>query len=252
MDRVALLIQEINEAHQQSADASVILSLVQQLQHLLSQKITPLAASGKRVAVMMPNTISITDANESTHSDIKVAEDQDKVLQVLQVDEKALEDELRQIKEKAAFANLMHGKQTKVTPGFLFDLEEDMAEVPTFIHQPAPQSATVEVVHTDARDTPSVNDQLAVSKKEVVEQLGSAPIKDLKKAIGINDRYVFIQELFRGDETMYERSIKTINNFSNYAEAQYWIERELKVKLSWDNEKSVTQDFYSLVKRRFA
>ena len=42
MDRVALLIQEINEAHQQNADAQVMLSLVQQLQHLLSQKITTL------------------------------------------------------------------------------------------------------------------------------------------------------------------------------------------------------------------
>ena len=126
MDRVALLIQEINEAHQQNADAQVLLSLVQQLQHLLSQKITPLAASGKRVAIMMPGIINVTEVNESIMPSIDTPENQEKVLQVLQVDEEALEDELRQIKEKAAFANLMQGKQTKVTPGFLFDLDEDM------------------------------------------------------------------------------------------------------------------------------
>ena len=35
---------------------------------------------------------------------------------------------------------------------------------------------------------------------------------------------------------MYERSIKTINSFNIYAEAEYWISRELKVKLGWNND----------------
>ena len=73
-----------------------------------------------------------------------------------------------------------------------------------------------------------------------------------KKAIGINDRFVFINELFRGDEVMYERSLKTINGFRIMAEAEYWIERELKVKLGWDDMKETTRHFYQLVKRRFS
>ena len=55
-----------------------------------------------------------------------------------------------------------------------------------------------------------------------------------------------------GDEAMYERSIKTINSFHILAEAEYWIERELKVKLGWDDGKTTTQHFYQLVKRRFS
>jgi hypothetical protein len=97
-----------------------------------------------------------------------------------------------------------------------------------------------------------LNERLATTRNELADKLGASPIKDLRKAIGLNDRFVFINELFRGDETMYDRSIKTINNFAIYAEAQYWMERELKVKLGWDNEKFVTQDFYALVRRRFA
>ena len=77
-------------------------------------------------------------------------------------------------------------------------------------------------------------------------------MRDLKKAIGINDRFVFINELFRGDEAMYERSIKTINNFRILAEAEYWMIRELKVKLAWDDDKETTRHFYQLVKRRFS
>ncbi len=72
---------------------------------------------------------------------------------------------------------------------------------------------------------------------------------DLRRAIGINDsRFVFISELFRNDEVMYERSIKTINSFRILPEAQYWIERELKVKLGWDENKKAPATFISLLK----
>ena len=76
--------------------------------------------------------------------------------------------------------------------------------------------------------------------------------EDLKKAIGINDRYLFINELFRGDETMYERSLKTINSFAIFPEAHYWIQRELKVKLGWNERSEIVGHFDQLVKRRFA
>lgn len=98
----------------------------------------------------------------------------------------------------------------------------------------------------------SLNDKLKEYKVEIGHVLTDHPIRDLKKAIGINDRYVFINELFRGDEVMYERSLKTINGFRIFAEAEYWIERELKVKLGWEEHKETTRHFYQLIKRRFA
>jgi hypothetical protein len=97
----------------------------------------------------------------------------------------------------------------------------------------------------------SVNDSLKQSKSEIVDFLLDSPIKDLNKAIGINDRFLFINELFMGDELLFERSIKTINNFSIYEEADYWIQRELKIKMAWDNKVEVSKQFNQLVRRRF-
>ena len=85
-----------------------------------------------------------------------------------------------------------------------------------------------------------------------MHSLKETPIRDLRKGIGINDRFVFISELFRGDEPMYERSIKTINSFNIYPEAEYWMNRELKIKLGWDDTRETVKHFYQLVKRRFA
>jgi hypothetical protein len=98
----------------------------------------------------------------------------------------------------------------------------------------------------------SLNDRLKSEVADLKSALNDTPVRDLKKAIGVNDRYVFINQLFRGDEVMYERSLKTINGFRILPEAEYWMERELKVKLGWDENREATRHFYQLVKRRFS
>jgi hypothetical protein len=103
-----------------------------------------------------------------------------------------------------------------------------------------------------ANGASSLNDKLRSDVTDLKSALNDTPVRDLKKAIGVNDRYVFINQLFRGDEVMYERSIKTINGFRILPEAEYWMERELKVKLGWDENREITRHFYQLVKRRFS
>lgn len=98
----------------------------------------------------------------------------------------------------------------------------------------------------------SLNDKLKSDVADLKSALNDSPVRDLRKAIGVNDRYVFINQLFRGDEVMYERSLKTINGFRILPEAEYWMERELKVKLGWDENNLTTRHFYQLVKRRFS
>ena len=130
-------------------------------------------------------------------------------------------------------------------PEFSFN---PLIEIPTLAQQQSIQEINEMIGIRDA----SLNDKLKDNKTEIGEILKDHPIRDLKKAIGVNDRYVFINELFRGDEVMYDRSLKTINSFRIFAEAEYWIERELKVKLGWEEHKETTRHFYQLVRRRFS
>jgi hypothetical protein len=116
---------------------------------------------------------------------------------------------------------------------------------------PAPKQA-MEIHELIAEPKESLNDRLKEEKTELAHVLNGSPVKDLRKAIGINDRYTLMRELFRGDEAMYERSIKTINGFNIYSEAEYWITRELKFKLGWDDNNPNVQHFYQLVRRRFS
>jgi hypothetical protein len=126
-----------------------------------------------------------------------------------------------------------------------------LTDIPTLAHQQSAVEARElnDVIGTNGS---SLNDKLKANVLELASALNEAPVRDLKKAIGVNDRYVFISQLFRGDEVMYERSIKTINGFRILPEAEYWMERELKVKLGWDETREATRHFYQLVKRRFS
>ncbi len=163
----------------------------------------------------------------------------------MQVDEKAIEEELEQIKRNAESVNSM---STHAKPQYVYDPIED---IPTLAHQTPLENQDSSKNEVPFEYAESLNDRLKEIKIELSEKLKDAPIKDLKKAIGINDRFLFINELFRGDEAMYERSIKTIQNFSIYAEAEFWIKRELKVKIGWHDNHPVVKQFDQLIRRRF-
>jgi hypothetical protein len=239
MERVETLIKKLQEQLATNVPASHMLFTVQILQTELAQLQNVDAPTTTAVAVDIPQHFVAATATTPQ-------KEEEKIVQVLQVDEAAIEAELEEIKRNAeALQKIMaHNK-----PSIVFD--DDEHPIPTLAqHIPATELTKKEI--NDIADTgASLNDKLKQSKIDLGDTLTDAPIRDLKKAIGINDRFLFISELFRGDETMYERSIKTINGFSILPEAEYWIQRELKVKLAWNDANETVQQFTQLVRRRF-
>ena len=131
-----------------------------------------------------------------------------------------LKKELQEVVQ-VKYEEPVNQKKKEEKSGWLFD---PMKDIPTLTQQVNGK----ELNDIIGEGGESLNDKLKTGTTELAEVLTESPIRDLKKGIGINDRYVFVSELFRGDEAMYERSIKTINSFHILAEAEYWMERELK------------------------
>ena len=243
MERIETLISKLKQQFDQHADPAQLLATVQQLQNELSQvqPRAPRTLGTSKVAVMMPSGINAVPAEyEKYLPKTKPAEEREPVREVR-------ETPAREVKEPVMVAT---SSLSMVNDNGQLDMLFDpMTEIPTLSHQ------MMEPRTEAAKASPqgeSWNDKLKQEKTELFEMLKETPIKDLRKAIGINDRFLFIDDLFRGDEAMYERSIKTINSFTIYAEAEYWIIRELKVKLGWPNEHKTVQHFDQLVKRRFS
>ena len=240
MYRVSTLLKKLQKQLDENSSAREMLQTVQILQAELIKKIEKKQdAINEKISILMPVSFNVVELEHTGTS-----EEEEKVVQVLQVDEKDIEEELAQIKKNAEAVNA-HVSHSR--PGFLFD---PLEEVPTLAHQDQNDKKTSNELSFEYPE--SLNDRLKESKIELSQSLTSVPIKDLRKAIGVNDRFLFINELFRGDEAMYERSIKTIQNFTIYAEAEFWIKRELKVKIGWLDSHPVVKQFDQLIKRRFA
>jgi hypothetical protein len=241
MDRVATLIERLQEQLGRNASIDELLLTVQmmqsELQHLK-------ASSGEKVFHQTVGIhIPVVEENIKD-AEITKTENLEKIILTLNVDESEIEAELEQIR-KSAEAKISSSIKNK--PPLQFDPIE---ETPTLIHQRVNDDES-KVENKSENQTPSLNDVLKNDNTEISDTLSEGPIKDLRKAVGINDRFLFINELFLGDEVMFERSIKTINSFTIYPEAEYWIRRELKLKLAWNENSDTVKQFNQLVKRRF-
>lgn len=247
MERVETLLQKLQEQFTKGYPPAKLLLTVQMLQHELSHLQAAAPANGKEViAVSMPVNIPVTALQEPPVEQVpETPAEEEKIIQVLQVDEAEIEAELEEIKRNAQLRQQIVGASK---PQLLFEDSGD--DIPTL--PPMPEPVKKEINDHVAEVSTSLNDKLKVASAELSERLADGPVKDLKKAIGVNDRFLYINELFRGDEAMYERSIKTINGFSIFPEAEYWIRRELKTKLGWKDSDDTVKQFDQLVKRRFA
>lgn len=216
-----------------------MLNTVRQIESALSAKSTSsiekeigTGRSTGKVAVMMPAGMKSMVAREITEQHVKYAP------------AIAVADVEPEIVSKTTEKNGNGHPKKAQQSGWLFD---PMEEIPTLAHQHSQELNDI----IGSAGT-SLNDHLREEKTEVAHKLTETPIRDLKKGIGVNDRFVFLNELFRGDEAMYERSLKTINGFRILPEAEYWINRELKIKLGWIDDQPTVRHFYQLVRRRFS
>jgi hypothetical protein len=277
MERIHTLIDKLSQQKAQGASPAHLLFTVQLLQQeLLQLQKKEGAASISRVAVTLPfnTTIAIAESVLDTPvMEAVVVEEpvEEKEIYVLDI----VEDE--QPEDAAPFVPPVqeHREYTLRKPVVQEALFEEPKPVvvrdeprPAYVAQQlfnsafdatpveiptlAQYGAATEVHEKIAEKRESLNDRLKREQTEVAHVLKETPIKDLRKGIGINDRFAFVRELFRGDEAAYERSIKTINNFGIYSEAEYWMSRELKLKLGWDDKSETVKHFYQLVRRRFS
>jgi hypothetical protein len=232
MERVKALINKLNDQLDQQSDTQSLLATVQLLQaELLSLHQTtavPSKPGSSKVSVVMPAGRSVVQAAQP-------------------IDASNIEDTPKQENiPEPQVAIPDHANPLQHQNDWLHNL---MQEIPTLAHQKEIRELN-EVM--SLQNGASLNEKLKQTSVEVAEILTREPVRDLKKAIGVNDRFVFVNELFRGDEVMYERSIKTLNSFNVLQEAEFWMERELKLKLGWDENKDTVRHFIQLVRRRFA
>ncbi len=244
MERVGTLIYKLKDLFDQGANSEQLMAAAQMLLAELETASPPLLAPEKPskmgVSVVMPRGERTTKPEQLIQAKL-----------ALDIPDYILEDaSLVTPINTQTVAPSKGPVVSEMNSGWLFDTS---TEIPTLALQSKKNEfEEINQLMKSIHSMPVLNEKLRANQIEIGSLLNNGPIKELKKGIGINDRFLFVQELFRGDETMYERSIKTIDGFAIYPEAQFWIQRELKLKIGWNENSATVMHFDQLVKRRFS
>ncbi len=163
---------------------------------------------------------------------------------------------LSELSETDQFNNLPNNVSVMIPGGVETNFTPKLKDEPVEVRIPSlPKLEPVTPAISTTPTTPVIlptEINSTVTTTELQEKLALDPIKDLKTAIGINDKFQFIETLFGGDEKAFDQAIKTINGFKIYAEAQFWIKSNLREQYNWEETEAVVKAFDLLVKRRFA
>ena len=72
-------------------------------------------------------------------------------------------------------------------------------------------------------------------------------ITDLKKAIGLNDRFRFRNDLFNKDEKLMLDTIEALNGLANMSDAKAY----LSARFTWKEDDATVMYFYEILERKF-
>ena len=96
----------------------------------------------------------------------------------------------------------------------------------------------------------TLGESLMHEDTSLAAKLQQNPVRDLKSVIGINDKFLFVNELFGGSMEKYNKSIENLNDLKTLNGAMIYL-NELKIELQWNSSNEAYQKLSELVKRKF-
>lgn len=131
--------------------------------------------------------------------------------------------------------------------------KEKMAPAPATekIEEPIKTSNPAPVAEMDSNQV-SLNDKIKQDggAQRLGDKLQQSAIKDLRVAISINQRFLFINSLFDGRTEVFNEALEKIESATTgYAAKE--IEKEMVQRHGWDVEDKNVMQFSNLIERRF-
>ncbi len=107
---------------------------------------------------------------------------------------------------------------------------------------------------------PPVNevDEVYTINQKISAQMGNnaepviQPISDLKSAITLNEKLLFVKDLFNGYSLAYSEAIEILNRFKGLEEADTFLKKNYLTKNNWEAKPDTMKRFFDLLKRRYS
>jgi len=102
-------------------------------------------------------------------------------------------------------------------------------------------------------DRPSLNEIVSGFKPDesIGMRLQHGNVSDLMKSIDMNNKFLFVKELFKGNGSAFTEEINNINSYSKLDAALRYLD-EIKMKYHWDDKSEAYKELYHLILRKHA
>ncbi len=146
-------------------------------------------------------------------------------------------------------------KETVSEPEFI--IEKPSAQAAIIVEKP--QEETIEssqngnsheIIADKFQSKKFIHDNISKKnvKKDVSAKMQTKPINDINSAIGLNDKFIFIRELFGNDKEHYHETIQVLNNFDIYENAVNF----LNENFDWNSDDPNFERLKELVRRKYS
>jgi len=119
----------------------------------------------------------------------------------------------------------------------------------------APEVTEPALAHTEVPATkPTLNEMLAANasaSNNYSFERSRLPITDLKGAINLNQKLLYIKDLFNGYNLAYAEVIDILNKMPDFKTADHFLQSNYAVKNNWASKPGTVEQFYELLRLRF-
>jgi hypothetical protein len=195
-------------------------------------------------------TITEEAIDEQVDELINIAEAQfeeniEKINQQIVEQEDIIEEQNEVVEEEIEILEHPREEEIKKEVEAIKPIQEDVSVEESIIEEkPVLEEKKEEVVEEDVKTA------VEPEKPIVSAHIQKKPIKNLNTAIGINDKFQFINELFDGSMKIYNKAIGQIEDAANRKEAMDLL-NSIATDGNWDIESAAYLQLFDYVDRRF-
>lgn len=89
-------------------------------------------------------------------------------------------------------------------------------------------------------------------QKAEVKTTSQEKVQDLQSLISLNDKLLFVKELFNGYNLAYSEAINILNRYTNFAQAEQFLNLNYAVKNNWKEKPVTSERFFELLRKKFS
>ena len=97
----------------------------------------------------------------------------------------------------------------------------------------------------------AINDAFSNSESSLADTLGKKPIENLTTSIGVNEKFLYTNNLFNGSAEDFNEQIHFLNEQNSLTIAMDYLHKTLVQKYNWNTKSKQVKKFIDLIERRY-